>query len=248
MPPQNCKKHYTKPLVTVVTIVLNADRRIEKTIQSVINQTYGNIEHIIIDGGSLDKTVEIIKQYEKQIDYWGSEPDKGISDAFNKGISLSTGNWICFLNAGDVFLTENVVEEVSNYFKHNHIITGFAQFGKKLIPKRILKNNDKIHVKSMISHQATWINKEVFESVGWFDEDFQIRMDYEFWLRALKEYNFLFIDTTFVIYDVDGISGKDLKLFYDEERKANRKNVARPYFINMMAQMKYIVKSTMALF
>ncbi|TYB33575.1 MAG: glycosyltransferase [Flexistipes sinusarabici] len=92
------------PLISIITVVFNGEEYLEETILSVINQTYPNVEYIIIDGGSTDGTVDIIKKYEHAIDYWVSEPDKGIYDAMNKGIKLLTGEWVNFMNAGDKLL------------------------------------------------------------------------------------------------------------------------------------------------
>ena len=96
--------------VSVVTICYNAKTVIERTIQSVLNQTYSDIEYILIDGGSTDGTVEIIKQYSHRISSWVSEPDHGIYDAMNKGVMRATGEWIHFLNAGDVYHDHDVLE------------------------------------------------------------------------------------------------------------------------------------------
>ncbi|GHV13866.1 hypothetical protein FACS189491_09410 [Spirochaetia bacterium] len=102
----------TMPLITVVTVVRNGEKTLEETILSVINQTYTNIEYIIVDGASTDGTLDIIKKYEDLIDYWMSEPDEGIYDAMNKGIDLATGEWINFMNGGDCFYANSVIDKV----------------------------------------------------------------------------------------------------------------------------------------
>ena len=103
-------------LISIVTVTLNSEKYIEETIQSVLNQKNKNFEYIIIDGGSSDKTINIIKKYENKIDYWVSEPDKGLYDAFNKGLTLVTGDVVGFINSDDVYTNEslNIVEK---YFK-----------------------------------------------------------------------------------------------------------------------------------
>ncbi len=101
-----------KPLITVVTVVLNAKDHIENTIQSVVNQTYPYIEYIVLDGGSTDGTLDIIRQYQDKITLWKSEPDKGIFDAMNKGIELANGEWVNFMNAGDFFYSNDVLERI----------------------------------------------------------------------------------------------------------------------------------------
>lgn len=102
------------PLISVVTVSYNAVSTIEQTILSVINQTYPHIEYIIIDGGSTDGTVDIIKKYADKIAYWVSEPDKGIYDAMNKGIKVATGEWINFMNSGDCLYRNDTIEKILN--------------------------------------------------------------------------------------------------------------------------------------
>ena len=109
----------TDTLISVVTVSYNAVSTIEQTILSVINQTYPNVEYIIIDGGSTDGTVDIIKKYADKIAYWVSEPDKGIYDAMNKGVVVATGEWINFMNAGDIFTDSDVIDKL---FHQNIII------------------------------------------------------------------------------------------------------------------------------
>ena len=96
-------------LISIITVSYNAVKTIEDTINSVLNQTYPNIEYIIIDGGSTDGTLDVIKKYQDKITYWVSEPDKGIYDAMNKGALKATGVWLHFMNAGDTFYDEQVL-------------------------------------------------------------------------------------------------------------------------------------------
>ena len=115
----------TDTLISIVTVSYNAVLTIEQTILSVINQTYPNVEYIIIDGGSTDGTVDIIKKYEDKIAYWVSEPDKGIYDAMNKGGLKATGDFIQFLNAGDWFENEYVIEKIfKDWYKRVDVIYG----------------------------------------------------------------------------------------------------------------------------
>lgn len=100
------------PKISVITVCYNAVKELEKTILSVINQTYNNLEYIIVDGGSTDGTIEIIKKYEYKITFWISEPDNGIYDAMNKGIRHANGEWINFMNAGDIFNDNQVLEKI----------------------------------------------------------------------------------------------------------------------------------------
>ena len=97
-----------KPLVSIITVCLNSEKHLEQTIQSVLGQTYDNIEYIIIDGGSTDKTLDIIKKYEERINYWVSEPDKGIYDAMNKGIIFAKGEWVGIINSDDWYAPDTV--------------------------------------------------------------------------------------------------------------------------------------------
>lgn len=137
------------PLISVVTICYNAKNDLEKTILSVLSQTYQDIEYIIIDGGSTDSTVDIIHKYSERLFYWISEPDKGIYDAMNKGMDRATGSWIIFMNAGDTFCDNEVIK---NIFGYNDLSDYSVIYGdcyvSKLNQLQYLKasNMKKVHV------------------------------------------------------------------------------------------------------
>lgn len=114
--------------ISVVTVCYNAADTIEKTMLSVLNQTYHDIEYIIIDGGSTDGTVEIIRKYADRIAYWVSEPDKGIYDAMNKGIKVATGEWINFMNAGDSLFSRDTLQQFIESYPHMDVVYGYAMY------------------------------------------------------------------------------------------------------------------------
>jgi len=107
------------PVISVITVTYNARQFLEQTMQSVIEQDYANIEYIVIDGASTDRTLEIIHKYESRLAYWVSEPDEGIYDAMNKGVLKATGEWILFMNAGDTFVSTNTVATCVKAFQSN---------------------------------------------------------------------------------------------------------------------------------
>ncbi len=114
------EKNYSRSNIffSIITVVYNRDRYLEETIKSVVDQSFKNFEYIIVDGGSTDKTLDIIKKYEKKIDYWISEKDNGIYDAFNKGISMCRGEYICIINSDDIF-TKNALNIYFKYLNNN---------------------------------------------------------------------------------------------------------------------------------
>ena len=217
--PDLSKNHSTLPLVTIVTVVFNGEKYLEQTIQSVINQTYDNIEYIIIDGGSTDGTLDIIRKYEKVIDYWVSEPDAGIYDAMNKGIILSRGKLIGLINSDDWYLenaVETVVETYLNNSKSNVIITGaiYRTDSQGNILFKLNKPASFLHQKinriMPVNHPATFVDREVYAEIGLFDEQYKIAGDYDFIYRVYysKKVDFLFTETCLAYMRLDGLSEK----------------------------------------
>ena len=130
----------TAPVISIVTIVFNGERHLEQTIQSVLDQNYPNLQYIIIDGGSTDHSLEIIKKYEKDLYFWTSEKDKGISDAFNKGIAHATGDIIGIINADDWY-EPRTFERVASQMGDADICFGDVQFWKNEQKEFIQKGN-----------------------------------------------------------------------------------------------------------
>lgn len=203
------KSQKDKPLISIITVVYNGVKYLEETIQSVISQTYDNVEYIIIDGGSTDGTVDIIKKYEDKIDYWVSEKDKGIYDAMNKGIDAVSGEWINFMNAGDGFFDNDVLEKlfVNNNLKNIDVIYGDH---KVIYPnrKRIVKagNIEDIWKGSQFCHQSTFVSANVHKA-NKFNLSNHIGADFEFFYILYKQKkNFKYINIIIANYSAGGLS------------------------------------------
>ncbi|MCK9613964.1 MAG: glycosyltransferase [Candidatus Omnitrophica bacterium] len=200
------------PKISIITLSYNQAEFLERTILSVLNQNYPSLEYIIIDGGSKDRSVEIIKKYNKYITRWISEPDGGIADAFNKGVKLVSGDWINFMNAGDYFFSDNTLKTISAIIgklnEEYKIISGFAVSQQFRMPKQILNNNMPIFEKAMLAHQATFFNRTLFRKYGLFDKKYKLRMDFEFLVRILRTEKFKFTEQNICVYDLHGISTK----------------------------------------
>lgn len=170
-------------LISVITVVFNGAKYIEQTIQSVINQLYDNVEYIIIDGGSTDETIKIIRKYEDYIDYWVSEKDEGIYQAMNKGISLVSGQWLNFLGCDDIFYDFEAVLSIKNEFYNVMMIYGNSFFEGN-IPIRSTFS-PKILFHNTINHQSAFYNSTLFEK--WkYDNQLKLIADYELNLMLYK--------------------------------------------------------------
>jgi glycosyltransferase involved in cell wall biosynthesis len=238
---------FTVPLVTIITVVFNGEKHLEQTIQSIISQTYDNVEYIIIDGGSTDGTVDIIRKYEEVIDYWVSEPDAGISDAMNKGISLATGILINHLHAGDKFAADTTLSSVvssynseswrwcfGNQLLRSHtddtIVGCFCppKFSQKLL-----------HIVNTIPHPTVFSERALIEEVNGFDNNYKCAMDYHLWLRFTqlsKPKQFDYATAEFLL----GGRSSDVKLALREEFRA-RKEVLRQSKLELLLSLAVVV-------
>ncbi len=178
------------PLVSIITVVFNGIKSLEQTILSVLNQDYGNIEYIIVDGGSTDGTLDVVKKYEGRIDYWISERDKGIYDAMNKGIDLAGGELIGALNADDYYESGAVRAVVDAWSSDTSkgIVYGNNYVCMDDLGLRYRNYSSLRFWKGMpICHQAMFVHREVYRSIGKYDLTYKITADLDFLLRAIDK-------------------------------------------------------------
>jgi len=215
-----------KPLVSIITVVRNDEEHLERAIQSVINQSYDNTEYIIIDGASSDGTVDIIRKHEDYIDYWMSEPDSGVYDAMNKGVSIARGDWIYFLGCDDVLL--NNLTYITANFKDCFTI----YYGDVYLPKLHKIYDGKFSAYKLmvrnICHQSIFYPKKVFEKYS-YDPKYKIWADYVLNMKCHgdKDFNLVYIPILVAIFnDESGVSWNCV----DSEVENDKKQIVRANF------------------
>lgn len=167
--------------ITIITICYNSIRFIERTIQNVLSQDYNNLEYIIIDGGSTDGTKEVIQKYADKLKYWCSEPDGGIYDAMNKGITHASGEWVSFMNSGDLFSSKTIVSEMnlSGLSKNIKVVYGDVQmsYSNGLIVRKAYPL-ETMSYRMPFCHQSTFVRLETLKQYK-FDLYYKIGADYK---------------------------------------------------------------------
>jgi len=198
------------PLISIVTPSLNQGRFIEQTILSVLGQEYPNVEHIIVDGGSKDNTLSVLKKYEGTYDMqWTSEPDNGMYQAINKGLRRTKGEILAYLNADDLYLpwTTRVVSEVFDHHPPVDLVYGDmirmkidGRYGSIIVnpPQQALRTH--LRLLTSLTQPAVFWRRRVFDDLGGFDESFQMAADYDFFLRASRKSRFLKVDEILAIF------------------------------------------------
>lgn len=203
------------PLVSVVTVVFNAEEILRETIESVINQSYPRLEYIIIDGGSTDRTVDIIKEYDDRISYWCSEQDSGIYNAMNKALGIYSGDYVNFLNAGDRYCDPGVItslfKSVSRevdivYGDHIAISENRQRYRESFLLSRnnLIKQGTRV-----VNHQSMFVNRRVVVD---YSEEYVIKGDFKWYLdmfRRTPEMRVLQCHVPVVYYDKHGISERE---------------------------------------
>ena len=224
--------------LSIITVNFNNASGLERTIQSVISQTFKDYEFIIIDGGSADNSVNIIHKYEQKIDYWVSEPDGGIYQGMNKGLRQAKGDYVNFMNSGDCFYSNSVLERIFSLDTDADIITGthvgspHPNIGKDGISLYTLCTG-------AVDHQASFIKRDIALRHP-YDEKYRIVSDWKFFIEALVIDNCSFFYTETIVVDVDmtGISNTSLDL-----NRRERETVLKELFPERILRDYYLLMS-----
>ena len=233
--------------LSIITVNLNDKAGLIKTIQSVVAQTFTNFEYLVIDGASTDGSVEIIKQYQKNINYWVSEPDYGIYNAMNKGIQQAKGEYLLFLNSGDWLTSNDILSRVFANPKNVAIIYGdvLLNGAKKKFPKHI--TFAKLLTHTCIHHQASFLKRQLFDKYGLYNENLKIVADWEFIFKALTLHKVSYYYNALPIanFSLEGISTQS-KL----QNKTEKEQVLKEHYqliieqyLNLDAQYQSLVNS-----
>ena len=212
--------------LTIITINRNNAIGLRKTIESVQMQVFTDYEYIVVDGASTDDSIEIIKQYSDSISYWISEPDNGIYNAMNKGILMASGEYVQFLNSGDCFVDEYVLQKVINYLQCD-IVYGDLIYvnGDVKLRYMSLYNTKEPSLMDFYDgfflHPSSFIRKNIFDKVGLYDETLSIVADWKWFLQAivLENVEIRYCNVNVVLFDSNGISSRSSCLEIEERKK-----------------------------
>lgn len=204
-----------EPKISVITITFNSEATLEETILSVTTQDYPALEYVIIDGGSTDGTLDIIRKYQNKIQVVVSEPDRGISDAFNKGIARATGEIIGIINSDDILLPGALQKVVDMYDSQVDVYSGLILFwdveSDETFPSYPDVTFDKLKLQYNVAHPARFIRKDAYERYGLYQEDLRYMMDIELLCRFYKQgARFLLIESPLAKFRIGGTTNDSI--------------------------------------
>ena len=247
-------KYY--PKISIITISYNSEKTIERTIKSVIDQHYDKLEYIIVDGGSKDSTVDIIKKYDQYISKWISEKDHGISDAFNKGIKMASGEIIGIINSDDGYLPNAFNKLARHYDSKVDVYKGNIIFWNEKTGKRIREKPSKKMRYSGIGlrlcHQGTFVRKDAYERFGVFDEKLRYNMDLDLLFRFERNgAQFKFVDEDLAYFTMEGVTFEQTTEKQMDEMKAiivkNGGNAFDILTYSVVKRIKMFIKETVGI-
>ena len=228
-------------MISIITATFNSAKTLKDTIQSVLRQTNKDFEYLIIDGGSTDETIDIVKSYESEFSgrlKWVSEKDQGIYDAMNKGIKMASGDVVGILNSDDYFTSDDILQTVDNAFKSHEIdaIYGDIRFIRDGNPQKCVRYYSSrmfrpfwLRFGFMPAHPSFYCKREVFEKAGLYSLDYKIGADYEMMVRLFKRHKIksLYVNKNFVTMRTGGASNNNVRsrlTLIEEDVKACRVN------------------------
>ncbi len=225
------QKHHKKMKFSIITVNYNNKEGLMATIESVIHQSFSDYEFIVIDGGSSDGSVEIIKEYEKYITYWVSERDRGIYNAMNKGIIKASGEYLNFMNSGDCFYDPDVLKKVASYNIDDDFIVGKdyhhdINTGKSHISIHPPRTTMIHFFNATIDHQSSFIKRELFKN-SLYNENYRLVSDWIFYVEKIvyQKKNIKFIPDIICFREEGGLS---------EKLKETNKNEIKTYLISSL--------------
>jgi glycosyltransferase involved in cell wall biosynthesis len=217
--------------LSIITINFNNAVGLQKTMESVFNQTDTTIEYIVIDGGSNDGSKEYIEKHATKLRYWISETDKGIYNAMNKGIVKAKGTYLLFLNSGDYLADTNVIKNIIKYLKLGiDILYGNLLLGEE---KQIMKFPEKLKFSylhnNFLPHPSSFFKKSLFKKGFMYNEKYKISSDWEFFICNICKYNssYKYIDYTITVFDLTGISSN---IKFKEIMRLERHEILKEHF------------------
>ena len=250
------------PKISIITVAYNAEKYIEETILSVINQNYSNIEYIVIDGGSKDSTLNIIRKYEKRITTWVSEPDNGMYDAINKGLLKITGDLWMSLNSDDYLCNNDIISKVVNAYiategKYEAYFGNiYRKIGNKFRKTSLFNIDFPILLSSghctFFPQPATFLTKKVIEKVGFFDLNYKYASDYDYFLRVLNQFEVMHINQFFTVFrEHENSITQTQHILMNAERldiiknhtEKNHLNTIKTFVLKYIYWFKYFVKN-----
>lgn len=229
------------PLITVVTAVYNGAQTIEQTIQSIINQTFDAFEYIIVDGGSTDGTVDILRRYDGRIDFWVSEPDSGIYDAWNKAIDVARGEWIAFLESDDAYY-KHALERYASFIADNrdrgyeYISSRVDLVTRDLEPIEVIGSPwewPRFCKKMNVAHVGSLHHRSLFERYGRYDTSYKITGDYELLLRPRNKLRAGFLDNITAFMRNGGMSFSAAHAFAEAKRAKHHTGGRNPILCSL---------------
>lgn len=244
--------------ISIITVVYNNEKTIKDAIESVLGQTYENIEYVIIDGKSKDNTVSIIREYESKLGFFVSEKDNGLYDAMNKGIQSATGDVIGILNSDDLYQDLDVIVDVMEQFNNDSkldLLYGNLVYVKSDNVNKIVRNwkckpyYDRFFENGNVPpHPALFVKRSVYDKVGLFNLDYKLAADYELMLRMLRKYDFKikYIDRLIVKMRLGGATNQSFTNIINQNKEIIRSwkdnSLKAPFYLMPVRIFKRLIQ------